>query len=289
MGTRVTGGLLAGDRTDMSMPIERVVVDGKTFDKPERLRYLLPTGNTTSSLSLRLRDLTYITAERSGPREVYNLYDPQIVPVVGSAGEYAVSVLHSRRDEKVCLELVLPDNPATLLRQTEARMRVFFPGCGLDIQPVLHANAVTIGLRTSENTDFHRPIHAGFGLTQILPIVVASLSARRDDLLLIENPEVHLHPAGQALMGAFMAEVAQAGVQVILETHSDHVLNGIRRAVKAGKLSFEHVAIHFFRPRSSDAAQVVSPVLDGTGNIDSWPDGFFDQFDKDMNHFAGWE
>ena len=278
-----------GDRTDMSIPIEQVVVDGKTFDKPERLRYLLPSENKTSSLSLRLRDLTYITAERLGPREVYNLYDPQIVPVVGSAGEYTVSVLHSRRDEKVCPNLVLPVSPATLLRQTEARMRVFFPGCGLDIQPVLHANAVTIGLRTSENTDFHRPIHAGFGLTQILPIVVASLSARRDDLLLIENPEVHLHPAGQALMGAFMAEVAQAGVQVILETHSDHVLNGIRRAVKAGKLSFEHVAIHFFRPRSSDAAQVVSPVLDGTGNIDSWPDGFFDQFDKDMNHFAGWE
>ena len=278
-----------GDRTDMSMPVERVVVDGVTFDEPDRLRYLLPLGDKTSSLSLRLRDLSYITAERLGPREVYTVYDPQIVPVVGSAGEYAVSVLHSRRDEKVCLELVLPDNPATIMRQTEARMRVFFPGCEMVIQTVPHTNAVTIGFRTSKNTDFHRPIHAGFGLTQILPIVVASLSASREDILLIENPEVHLHPAGQALMGEFMAEVAQAGVQVILETHSDHVLNGIRRAVKAGKLSCEHVSIHFFKPRSSDSAQVVSPVLDSTGNIDMWPEGFFDQFDNDMNQFAGWE
>ena len=86
-----------------------------------------------------------------------------------------------------------------------------------------------------------------------------------------------------------MAEVASAGVQVILETHSDHVLNGVRRAVKTQILSPEDVAIHFFRPRDESAAQVLSPALDESGNIDDWPDGFFDQFDKDMNYFAGWE
>ena len=278
-----------GDRSDMSMAIERVVVDGVTLDKPKQLRYLLPPENATSSLAKRLRDLTYITAERLGPREVYTVYDPQVAPVVGSAGEYTVSVLSAGHDKHICPELVLPDYHPTLLRQTEARMRVFFPGCGLDVQPVRQANAMTLGLRTSEATDFHRPVHAGFGLTQILPIVVASLSASRDDLILIENPEVHLHPAGQALMGQFMADVARAGIQVILETHSDHVLNGIRRAVKAGRISSEHVAIHFFKPQSSDGAQVVSPILDTGGNIDTWPEGFFDQFDKDMNHFAGWE
>lgn len=165
---------------------------------------------------------------------------------------------------------------------------MFFPGCALSVQQVPQANAVTLGLRTSDDTDFHRPIHVGFGLTQVLPIVVAALSASAGDLLLIENPEVHLHPAGQALMGQFLADVSRAGVQVIVETHSDHVLNGIRRSVKAARLKPEQVAIHFFRHPSSDAAQVVSPLLDSSGNIDSWPEGFFDQFDKDMNHFAGW-
>ncbi len=90
-------------------------------------------------------------------------------------------------------------------------------------------------------------------------------------------------------MGQFLSTVAQSGVQVILETHSDHVLNGIRRAVKAGQIPAERIAIHFFQSRSDDGAQVVSPVLDRTGNIDTWPDGFFDQFDKDMNYFAGWD
>ena len=150
------------------------------------------------------------------------------------------------------------------------------------------ANAVTLGLRTSEETDFHRPIHVGFGLTQVLPIVVAALSASKGDILLIENPEVHLHPAGQVFMGQFLANVASAGVQVVLETHSDHVLNGVRRSVKTGRLTPEQVAIHFFKPRSSKQAQVVSPQLDKSGNIDTWPEGFFDQFDKDLNYFAGW-
>jgi predicted ATPase len=92
-------------------------------------------------------------------------------------------------------------------------------------------------------------------------------------------------------MGQFLAEVANAGVQVILETHSDHILNGIRRFVKAGRISPDKVALHFFRARSADTAQaqVVSPQINANGDLDCSPDGFFDQFDKDMNHFAGWD
>ena len=65
------------------------------------------------------------------------------------------------------------------------------------------------------------------------------------------------------------------------------MLNGILRAVKSGTLPKDNVALHFFRPRREDeqdsGAQVQSPILDDDGNIDSWPEGFFDQFDKDMN------
>ena len=294
-----------GDRDELSMPISRVSVDGIPQDKPRTLHHLLPPFEaallspkpfpyTRSHFPLksRLLGLTYLTAERLGPREYYMLDDPQLTPVVGPRGEHTVSVLHSERDARVKDGLSDPAAPPTRLRQVEARMREFFPGCRLRIENVSHANVVTLGLRTSNATGFHRPINTGFGLTQVLPIIVAALSARHDDLLLIENPEVHLHPAGQAAMGEFLAEVAAAGVQVILETHSDHVLNGIRRAVKNHTLPSEDVAIHFFRPRREEkdagGPQVESPTIDDAGNIDSWPDGFFDQFDRDMNYFAGW-
>ncbi len=277
-----------GERTELSMAVDYVTVGQEKDEQPESLRYLLPPKIVTSLVN-RIRNLTYITAERIGPREVYPLEDRQIASVVGPAGEHAMSVLHWGRDETVLDGLAIPGVINKRLHQVEARMRMFFPGCGLEVQQVPNVNAVTLGLRTSDATSFHRPINVGFGLTQVLPIVIAALSAAKEDILLIENPEVHLHPAGQALMGQFLAEVVSAGVQVIVETHSDHVLNGIRRFVKAGRIQPEQVAIHFFRPSSSDIAQVVSPQIDAAGNIDSWPVGFFDQFDKDMNHFAGWD
>ena len=290
----------AGERDEMSMAVERVQVadrfGGREEEHPQALRTLLPVDYgepySNSGLSGRLHRLTYLTAERLGPREHYALEDPQLTPVVGPTGEHAASVLYSGGDTPVLDSLAIPDAPPTRLRQVEARMQQFFPGCALVAEKVPHTNAVALGFRTSSATDFHAPTHTGFGLTQVFPIVVAALSARREDLLLIENPEVHLHPAGQATMGRFLAEVAAAGVQVILKTHSDHVLNGVRRAVKNDVLVPGDVALHFFRPRQDaerdGVEQVQSPHLDSEGNIDDWPDGFFDQFDKDMNYFAGW-
>jgi len=280
-----------GDREEMSMATERVQLDGVDFADPPALRHLLPPDRyeSASSFAMRLRDLTYVTAERVGPREIYALEDRQAARVVGPRGEHTLSVLYRVRAERIRDSLIVADVPPTGLKQIEARMAEFFPGCRLDVQLVPQANAVTLGIRTSDDTDFHRPVHVGFGLTQVLPIVVAAISAREQDILLIENPEVHLHPAGQALMGTFLAEVAASGTQVIVETHSDHVLNGIRRAVKARTLRPEQALLHFFRPRGGKLDQVVSPTLDPTGNIDVWPEGFFDQFDKDMNHFAGWD
>lgn len=296
----------AGEREEMSMRVASATLGpaGHAFpgpdarggdvndENPEQLRWLLPASCSYHSLVHRLRDLTYLTAERLGPRDHYPLEDPQLAPVVGRAGEHTVSVLQSGADVHVIPRLAVDGVPRTRLRQVEARMAGFFPGCELMMETVFQASVVRLGVRTSRDTGFHRPGHTGFGLTQVLPIVVASLSVGVGGLLLIENPEVHLHPAGQAKMGEFLAEVASAGVQVLIETHSDHVLNGVRRAVKDGRLPADDVAVHFFRARHDGAevgpSQVESPVLDRYGNIDVWPDGFFDQFDRDMNYFAGW-
>lgn len=280
-----------GEREEMSMAVTRVRSGDTVKEQPVILNRLLPRSNN-GELTDRLCRLAYLTAERLGPRETYPLEDPQRTSVVGPRGEHAVSVLYSGRDLRILEGLTIEGVVPTRLRQVEARMSRFFPGCELDLVKVPLANAVTLGIRTTRSTDFHHPIHTGFGLTQVLPIVVAALSADKGGLLLIENPEVHLHPAGQAAMGEFLSEVAAAGVQVILETHSDHVLNGVRRAVKKNILAHNDAALHFFRLRQDDeqrgAVQVESPILDSDGNVDSWPDGFFDQFDKDMNYFAGW-
>ena len=289
---RTYGWVFSGEHEDMAMRVSRVAVDGEEESSPGPLHNLLPRSHGQCNLAQRLRRLTYLSAERLGPQEIYALKDPRNARVVGPGGEHAVSVLFASGQSVLTGKLVLSGVPPTLLRQVEARMVQFFPGCGLIVEKLDRTNAATLGLRTSTSTDFHRPLHTGFGLTQVLPIVVAVLSAKPDDLLLIENPEVHLHPAGQSGMGEFLAEAASAGVQVLIETHSDHVLNGIRRAVRKGSLESGAAALYFFRPRheaeKSGVAQAESLSMDDGGNIDSWPDGFFDQFDRDMNVLAGW-
>ena len=272
------------------MRVLRVYINSQGLYKPDNLRFLLPPNQgLKSKLPDVLRRLSYITAERSAPQTVYVLENSNRTITVGPKGENTVSILHWGRDEPVTDELVIRETATYRIRQIEKRMQDFFPGFELDLQQIQRTNSAILGLRTSRETDFHRPTHTGFGLTHCLPIVVAALSAEPGDIILIENPEAHLHPAGQALMGQFLAEVAYAGIQVLVETHSDHILNGVRRAIRTGTgLTADQVAIHFFRPRAEGTTQVISPTLDSSGNIDHWPEGFFDQFDKDMNYFAGW-
>ena len=117
-------------------------------------------------------------------------------------------------------------------------------------------------------------------MTQLFPILVALLAARPGDVLLVENPEVHLHPRAQQRLGSLLASVAASGVQVIVETHSDHVLNGVRLAVKQPAIKPDDVAMHFFAPALTGGEFVPqSPKIDSDGKLDVWPEGFFDQFD----------
>ena len=103
--------------------------------------------------------------------------------------------------------------------------------------------------------------------------------------MLIENPEAHLHPKGQFMMGELIARAASAGIQVIVETHSDHVLNGIRVAVHDKVINPDSLKIHFFS-RLEEAgrmkSKVESPVIDKNGRLDQWPEGFFDEWDKSL-------
>ena len=100
-------------------------------------------------------------------------------------------------------------------------------------------------------------------------------------LCLIENPEAHLHPRGQTKMAELAVRAAVAGVQVIVETHSDHFLDGVRIAVRDGLITPEQTAIHYFS-RAGNAARITSPEIDNDGRLSEWPEGFFDQHEENL-------
>ncbi len=270
----------AEDRRALSIELEQVEVDGVPVLLEAATRWLMPPAYADASpVVAALRHLSWITAERTGPRELLPLRVADGHARVGHHGEMAAGLLYWRGEEEVSSALCLPDTPSTLFHQVRAHMQRFFPGCDLRVSPIEGVSAISLRLRSDSRSNFQRPQNVGFGLTQLFPIIVSLLAARVGDVLLIENPEVHLHPRAQQGIGMLLAETAASGVQVVLETHSDHVLNGVRLAVKKKKLPATDVCVHFFAHRPGQVAIPESPAMDDDGRLDSWPEGFFDQFD----------
>lgn len=96
--------------------------------------------------------------------------------------------------------------------------------------------------------------NVGFGITYALPILVSGLIVPEGGMLIVENPEAHLHAKAQSNMGYFLARMAAAGVRVIIETHSEHIVNGIRRMIVEGRtgMSADDMTIYFFQDKNGD-------------------------------------
>ncbi|MBF0183353.1 MAG: DUF3696 domain-containing protein [Magnetococcales bacterium] len=231
----------------------------------------------------------YLQAERSGPRVTFPVSEHHVRQhrQLGVQGEYCSHFLDIFGRTWSTLPALCHERGRSgdLIDQVAAWLGDISPGIDLHIDTYNHMDVVNLeySYMTSKGSSGHfRASSVGFGITYTLPVLVAILSAQPGSLLIMENPEAHLHPRGQTLIGELIAKAAQAGVQVIVETHSDHILNGIRVAVRQGQCAPEQVAIHYFARREEDGrAQsfLESPKIDQNGRIDHWPPGFCDEWE----------
>lgn len=237
---------------------------------------------------------TYLCAERLGPRDVLSASAANLAELgVGSRGEFVAQVLASFDRSRISAGRLASATTETqlsgLLHQTESWMGKIVSPIQIDAEWFPNTSVTRLRFKTPGiRTEWTRAPNAGFGISYALPIVVAALRAATGGLLLVENPEAHLHPAGQSGIGEFLARVAADGVQVFLETHSDHVLNGIRVAVADGSAGLlpEQAAIHFFRAEDDGSPAMESMKLQRTGQLSTWPAGFFDQAQVDLAALA---
>lgn len=179
---------------------------------------------------------------------------------------------------------------ASLLTQTIAWEREVSPR--INIKAEKKADQITIeygfdGMGQHAPLTNLRSENIGFGISYSLPVIVALLFARPGALLLIENPEAHLHPSGQAKLAELIALVSQTGVQVVIETHSDHIFNGVRKAIKNKMIEADSVAIHFFKHGGDNHTDSVEIKIDEAGRVVNYEEGLFDQFDKDLDDLLG--
>jgi predicted ATPase len=234
-------------------------------------------------------DFHYLNTERISPRTTFEISDVTVRQhkQLGTHGEYTAHFLSIfGRDDIPNAALAHPKAESLMLRhQVEAWLGEFSPGTRLNLMSHPEMDVVNQFVTGNQTSNHYRATNVGFGLTYILPVLVAVLASPQNSLILCENPEAHLHPKGQVIMGELMSLAANCGIQLIAETHSDHVLNGIRIAVHSGKIEPDKVRLHFFQ-RSDDQdqprTQVITPRMDQDGRIDVYPEGFFDEWDKSL-------
>jgi len=262
------------------------------------------------------KQFQYISSARFGPLKSYGKDDVVVsvynqISVMNGQAEHFVHYLYKNKN-KIVLQPLLNGRVAAedLFSQTkawESEIWASEPGNGMDII-VEDLGNLGYELRYSFDTPFgkcngnsnghgkineFRATNVGFGLTYVLPVIVAILSAQPGALLLIENPEAHLHPHGQSKIAELICLAAQAGVQIILETHSDHIIDGI--LVQCKKFEEEKKGMdknlvkiyQFERDEAEQASKVTRVNIEVGGRVRYTPQGFFDQFTIDRKFLMG--
>lgn len=242
--------------------------------------------NFDSGISLFHHHFHYLYTERLGPRAIQDMRESTF-PNVGFQGEYTAYVISELSEDKVDELRRYNDENKTvpnLNKQIEYWMDFIIPGIELQSIPYKDMNIVGLSLkRKFSETNFLNPNNLGFGISYILPIIVSGLVAEKGCLFIVENPEVHLHPRGQSRMGQFLAKVASSGVQVVIETHSEHIINGIRLAILNKVIDYRDIAINYLDIEKKGVNMTVDPIpLTEHAEITRWPKGFLDQEQRDL-------
>ncbi|MCG2589520.1 DUF3696 domain-containing protein [Rhodohalobacter sulfatireducens] len=256
------------------------IYDAEDFTNTLYLNLLKSTGKGLSNAPLLTKEFYYLNAERIGPRTrqdiVFTEFDH-----VGFYGELTAQVL----SEKGGFTSVQKERwfkgttNKNLEQQVSYWMDFIFPGIRVKSgsSGSIHSAEILLENEYSSSGSLI-PTNAGFGISYVLPIIVTGLIAKKKSYFIVENPEAHLHPSAQSRVGRFLAQIAQAGVHILVETHSEHVINGIQISVAEETIDYQFPLVNFFGGNKSNTQPEVESIqLKKNGKLTKWPKGFFDQ------------
>ncbi len=236
---------------------------------------------SSDKYSYSMGNLIFLSADRIGPQDTYA---KNINPLdrFGIYGEYAISFLEkSKKDRyRVIDELVKGESPF-LSRQVNYWLNQILE-TEIETEEINETNQIKASFKNGNA--FVRPKNIGSGISYLSSILIICLSAKKEQIIIIENPEIHLHPKAQAKLGEFLSFVASKGIQIIIETHNDHLINRFRYEVYKGYLDSNQIIIHY---KEKDVAfEQIEIGKDGKfidkNGENSFPQGFYDATLKEI-------
>lgn len=231
----------------------------------------------------------YCSSERIGVKDTYRKYlEDQII--IGKNCEYVFHYLNVHDEDKIELEkdfIVDPESKLTFGGQVNYWLYKIM-GYWVRAKEIEKTELIQVLYNDGKIKLEMSPKNVGTGVTYIAELIIAALACKKGDLLIIENPEIHLYPSGQSELVKFLAMLAQYGVQVIVETHSDHIYNGIRKSIHRDEIDCEKVSVYSFTRDEKGCSKPIKIPINDEGKALKNPEDFFDQINKDLDVILGW-
>lgn len=246
----------------------------------------------------------YLNANRQEPTSIHRKSYSDVVSRrnLGSFGQFAAHFLETygsfevKYDDLIHPKSYIEDRVTgqkivnrSLLNQVNLWLGEISPGVRVQVTSIQNTENIQVEYEFIQpnfgTTNRFKPTNVGFGISYVLPVVVSLLAARPGDLLIIENPESHIHPRGQAELGKLVAAAAANDVQIIIETHSDHFVNGVRVAVKEGLLDRSQAVLFYFEKAvtaSEQFSKITDIEIDSRGELSSYPENMMDEWSNQL-------
>ncbi|KGA84646.1 hypothetical protein KQ41_02380 [Lysinibacillus fusiformis] len=201
---------------------------------------------------------------------------------IGLSGEYTAEVMHKYWDKIVDFTLEDAQEPPTFSRVFDYWVKILL-GENYRIRSTsLDKDKFKILIQDTITKYDYSLNQVGFGISQLLPILTLLLTSKREEMILIENPEVHLHPKLQSLFVDLCIFILENNRKIVIETHSEHIINRLRFKIKENPSLLEKINILFFGKSKTSDIVYTDIEISKEGRLSHWPKDFFDQTYKDL-------
>lgn len=237
---------------------------------------------TTNQLSID-EGLYYLSSSRIGHKDIYEKNLSKSYKF-GLLGEYCIYYFEKHKNKILDKNLIKTNISNTLESQVNYWLK-HIVGAELSTEDIKETDKIKANFRIGNRNI--RTKNVGSGISYLVSIIIMCLSIEEGNTIIIENPEIHLHPKAQSNLTDFFVFISNTNRQIIIETHSDHIFNGIRVAVAQEKLKKEDYTINYLSLDENKCTKIDNIEVSKRGRILNAPEGLFDQFEIDLDKMLG--